>query len=66
MVETYIPTEVTSELRQAMDRLVPQLSTSNPPPTVTAGQVYGYNATGQSAVDVDGFSIEVVANAYHA
>lgn len=33
MVETYIATEVTDELREAMDRLVPQLSTSNPPPT---------------------------------
>lgn len=33
MVETYIATEVTAELREAMDRLVPQLSKSNPPPS---------------------------------
>lgn len=38
MVETYIATEVTPELREAMDRLVPQLSTSNPPPTDAALQ----------------------------
>jgi ribosomal protein S18 acetylase RimI-like enzyme len=36
MVETYIATEVTDELREAMDRLVPQLSKSNPPPTDAA------------------------------
>jgi ribosomal protein S18 acetylase RimI-like enzyme len=33
MVETYIATEVDAELREAMDRLVPQLSKSNPPPS---------------------------------
>ena len=33
MVEVYVATEVTAELCAAMDRLVPQLSTSNPPPT---------------------------------
>lgn len=38
MVETYIATEVTAELREAMDRLVPQLSKSNPPPTDAALQ----------------------------
>ena len=38
MVETYIATEVTDELREAMDRLVPQLSKSNPPPTNEALQ----------------------------
>ncbi|MEQ8842957.1 MAG: GNAT family N-acetyltransferase [Acidimicrobiales bacterium] len=38
MVETYIATEVTAELREAMDRLVPQLSKSNPPPTDEALQ----------------------------
>lgn len=38
MVETYIATEVTDELREAMDRLVPQLSKSNPPPTDDALQ----------------------------
>lgn len=38
MVETYIATEVTDELRAAMDRLVPQLSKSNPPPTNDALQ----------------------------
>ena len=31
-VEVYIATEVTDELKEAMDRLVPQLSRSNPPP----------------------------------
>ena len=31
-VEVYIATEVTDELQEAMDRLVPQLSSSNPPP----------------------------------
>jgi len=38
MVQTYIATEVTDELRAAMDRLVPQLSKSNPPPTDQALQ----------------------------
>ncbi|MDG2026365.1 MAG: GNAT family N-acetyltransferase [Acidimicrobiales bacterium] len=38
MVETYIATEVTDDLREAMDRLVPQLSKSNPPPTNEALQ----------------------------
>lgn len=38
MVETYIATEVTDELKAAMDRLVPQLSKSNPPPTREALQ----------------------------
>jgi len=38
MVETYIATEVNDELREAMDRLVPQLSKSNPPPTDAAIQ----------------------------
>lgn len=38
MVETYIATEVTPELREAMNRLVPQLSKSNPPPTDEALQ----------------------------
>lgn len=38
MVDTYIATEVTDELREAMDRLVPQLSKSNPPPTDEALQ----------------------------
>jgi ribosomal protein S18 acetylase RimI-like enzyme len=38
MVETYIATEVDGELREAMDRLVPQLSKSNPPPTDEALQ----------------------------
>lgn len=38
MVETYIATEVSAELREAMDRLVPQLSKSNPPPTDQALQ----------------------------
>ena len=38
MVETYIATEVTAELREAMDRLVPQLSKSNPPPSDAALQ----------------------------
>ena len=33
MVETYIATDVTDELVDAMQRLVPQLSKSNPPPT---------------------------------
>ena len=31
-VEVYIANEVTDELKEAMDRLVPQLSKSNPPP----------------------------------
>jgi len=31
-VEVYIATEVTDELKRAMDRLVPQLSRSNPAP----------------------------------
>jgi ribosomal protein S18 acetylase RimI-like enzyme len=38
MVETYIATECNAELREAMDRLVPQLSKSNPPPTDEALQ----------------------------
>jgi ribosomal protein S18 acetylase RimI-like enzyme len=38
VVETYIATEVTDELKAAMDRLVPQLSKSNPPPTREALQ----------------------------
>ncbi len=38
MVETYIATEVNDELREAMDRLVPQLSKSNPPPSDAALQ----------------------------
>ena len=38
MVETYIATEVTDELKEAMDRLVPQLSKSNPVPTREALQ----------------------------
>lgn len=38
MVETYIATEVDAELREAMDRLVPQLSKSNPPPSDEALQ----------------------------
>ncbi|MEZ5246435.1 MAG: GNAT family N-acetyltransferase [Acidimicrobiales bacterium] len=38
MVETYIATECNAELREAMDRLVPQLSKSNPPPTDDALQ----------------------------
>lgn len=35
-VEVYLATEVTDELTEAMDRLVPQLSRSNPPPTLDA------------------------------
>jgi ribosomal protein S18 acetylase RimI-like enzyme len=38
VVETYIATEVTDQLKAAMDRLVPQLSKSNPPPTREALQ----------------------------
>ncbi|MEM7140346.1 MAG: GNAT family N-acetyltransferase [Actinomycetota bacterium] len=38
MVDTYIATELTPELREAMDRLVPQLSKSNPPPSDEALQ----------------------------
>ena len=38
MVDTFIATEVTDELKEAMDRLVPQLSKSNPPPTPEALQ----------------------------
>lgn len=38
MVDTYIATEVTDELMAAMERLVPQLSNSNPPPSREALQ----------------------------
>jgi ribosomal protein S18 acetylase RimI-like enzyme len=38
VVDTYIADEVTDELMEAMDRLVPQLSRSNPPPTREAVQ----------------------------
>jgi len=38
VVDTYIASEVTNELMEAMDRLVPQLSRSNPPPTREAMQ----------------------------
>jgi ribosomal protein S18 acetylase RimI-like enzyme len=38
MVETYIADEFTDELMEAMGRLVPQLSKSNPPPTAEALQ----------------------------
>jgi len=38
VVDTYIATEVTDELMEAMARLVPQLSRSNPPPTREAVQ----------------------------
>jgi ribosomal protein S18 acetylase RimI-like enzyme len=38
VVDTYIANEVTDELMEAMDRLVPQLSRSNPPPTPEAVQ----------------------------
>ncbi len=33
MVEIFVATETTDELCEAMDRLVPQLSRSNPPPS---------------------------------
>ena len=36
MVEIYEATEVTEELVEAMGRLVPQLSRSNPPPSASA------------------------------
>ncbi|MCY3850445.1 MAG: GNAT family N-acetyltransferase [Acidimicrobiaceae bacterium] len=38
MVEIYEATEVTTELVEAMARLVPQLSRSNPPPSASALQ----------------------------
>ena len=38
MVEIYEATEVTEELVEAMERLVPQLSRSNPAPSATALQ----------------------------
>ena len=38
MVDTYIATEVTDELMEAMNHLVPQLSRSNPSPTRDAVQ----------------------------
>lgn len=38
MVEIYVATEATEELVEAMTRLVPQLSRSNPPPSATALQ----------------------------
>lgn len=38
MVEIYEATELTEELVEAMGRLVPQLSRSNPPPSATALQ----------------------------
>ena len=38
MVEIYQATEVTEELVEAMERLVPQLSRSNPPPCAAALQ----------------------------
>lgn len=38
MVEIYEATEATKELVEAMERLVPQLSSSNPSPSVTALQ----------------------------